>query len=238
MARFFIDKSFLELFPDIEIGVVVARGIDNRDARSTPAISAMLEQANVDAMRFLGAAVFIENKVVSVWREAFYKFRTRRGAHASIENLLKRASKGNAVGSISPLVDIYNSISLEHALPIGGEDLDTFEGDLRLTVTKGGDPFTGFGDEEDLATLPGEVAYLDDAGAVCRCFNWRDGKRTMLTPQTKNAFLIIESVDPDRSDDLRAATEDLASRVVEHLGGIAVTTYLDASAPEMTLDDR
>jgi DNA/RNA-binding domain of Phe-tRNA-synthetase-like protein len=52
------------------------------------------------------------------------------------------------VGAINPLVDIYNGISLQFALPCGMEDIDTFKGDLRLTVTNGGDPFLALGDEE------------------------------------------------------------------------------------------
>ena len=64
------------------------------------------------------------------------------------------------MGSINPLVDIYNTVSLTYALPCGGEDIDTFAGDLRLTVTQGGDAFRALGDEADSETLPGEVCYL------------------------------------------------------------------------------
>lgn len=228
--RFIIEKSFLDIFPEIKIGVVIARGIDNTGA-STDAILAELSAANAGAARHLPHDALTDNPVVAVWREAFGKFRKRKGAHASVENLLKRAKRDNGVGSINPLVDIYNAVSLEHALPVGGEDLDTFEGDLRLTITQGGDAFTGFGDDDDLSTLPGEAAYLDDAGAVCRCLNWRDGKRTMLTPETKNAFLVIESIDPSREDALHDAVETLARRTSHHLGGTTQTRYLDIDSP-------
>lgn len=44
--------------------------------------------------------------------------------------------------------------------------------------TKGGDAFTPLGeDAESDPTLPGELAYVDDAGAVCRRWNWREGVR-------------------------------------------------------------
>lgn len=232
--RFVIEKSFLDIFPQIEIGVVIARGVDN-SAPSSDEVLAALRAANAGAARHLPHDSLTDNSVVAVWRDAFGKFRKRKGAHASVENLLKRAKRDNGVGSINALVDIYNAISLEHALPVGGEDLDTFVGDLRLTITKGGDAFTGFGDDDDLATLPGEAAYLDDAGAVCRCLNWRDGKRTMLTPETRNAFLVIESVDPSRSAALREATESLAERTSRWLGGSAETRYLDISTPEIEI---
>jgi DNA/RNA-binding domain of Phe-tRNA-synthetase-like protein len=79
--------------------------------------------------------------VIAVWREAFRKFKTRKGARASIEALLKRVQNGGRIGNINPLVDIYNSISLKYGLPCGGEDMDTFSGDLRLTTADGSEPF-------------------------------------------------------------------------------------------------
>ena len=107
--------------------------------------------------------------------------------------------KGNPVGSITPSVDIYNTVSLAHALPVGGEDIDAMAGDIRLGITEGGDAFRPLGEEENAPTLEGELCYRDDAGAICRCWNWRDGERTALTDDSKKAFLIIESVDPDRA---------------------------------------
>ena len=49
------------------------------------------------------------------------------------------------MGSINPLVDIYNSISLNYGLPAGGEDIDTFAGNLRLTKAAWWRTFLGFG---------------------------------------------------------------------------------------------
>ena len=94
-----------------------------------------------------------------------------------------------------------------------------FKGDLRLTMTQGNDPFLALGDEKDDPTLPGEICYLDDAGAVCRCLNWRDGQRTMLTENTKNAFLVIESIDPNRHKDLIEALDTLAESIQKYFGG-------------------
>lgn len=68
------------------------------------------------------------------------------------------------------------------------------------------------------------MCYLDDEGAVCRCWNWRDGERTALSDNTENAFLIIENVDPARHKDLEAAVEEL-SALVQHNLGATVTTH-------------
>jgi len=222
MSQFIIEPSFWELFPQAVVGVVVAKGIDNTEEGNEnvrPDLIELLESANKEAVKYLTAPVFSENEVIRVWREAFRKFKTKKGVRSSIEALLKRVEKGNEVGTINPLVDLYNCISLRYGLPCGGEDIDTFVGDLRLTVTQGGDNFLALGDEEYDVTLPGEVCYLDDEEAVCRCWNWRDGQRTMLTEDTKNAVLIIESVDPARREVLEEAIAELARWIPQFLGG-------------------
>lgn len=238
MSRFIIEEPVWELFPELSVGAVVAKGVDNSEAKEEELkdiLAAELEKANEEAKKYLTAETLSENEVVSVWRQAYQQFKTKKGVRCSIEALLKRASKGNAVGNINPLVDIYNVISLKYALPCGGEDLDHFVGDLRLTKTEGGDEFLALGDEENDNTLPGEVCYLDDAGAVCRCFNWRDGVRTMLTEETRNAFLIIECVDPNRKDVMEKAIHELAEATRSYLGGTAEVSILTRENPAIEL---
>lgn len=238
MSKFIIEKPVWDLFPELSIGIIVAKGVDNSIAKEEELkdeLAAALEAANEDAKQYLTADTLSENEVISVWRKAYQQFKTKKGVRCSIEALLKRASKGNAVSNINPLVDIYNVISLKYALPCGGEDLDTFAGDLRLTKTEGGDEFLALGDEENDNTLPGEVCYLDDAGAVCRCFNWRDGVRTMLTENTQNAFLIIECIDPNRKDVMEKALAELAETTQKYLGGSMVASVLTKENPEVEL---
>ena len=238
MSKFVIEPKFWELFPEAAIGVVIAKGIDNTEVGNEdvrPDLIEMLEQANEEAKKHLTAEVFSENPVIQVWRKAFQKFKTKKGVRCSIEALLKRVEKGNEVGTINPLVDIYNTISLRYGLPCGGEDIDTFEGNLRLTVTEGGDNFLALGDEEYDVTLPGEVCYLDDEGAVCRCWNWRDGQRTMLTEDTVNAILVIESVDPSRRDVLSEAIVTLSGLIPKFLDGETEAVILTKDYPEIEL---
>jgi DNA/RNA-binding domain of Phe-tRNA-synthetase-like protein len=240
LSSFVVEPSFWEVFPDCEIGVLVIADLDNSEEGNLgqrSRIAADLERANELAHRHLIAPALSQNPEIAAWRDAFQKFKTKKGARSSIEALLKRVEKGRGVGPINPLVDIYNAISLEYALPCGVEDVDTFAGDLRLTVTDGGDPFQALGDEEPSETLPGEVAYLDDAGAVCRCWNWRDGQRTMLTEDTTRAIAIIESVDPARHDDLVAALASLAGRAQELMGAtVATRAIVTRHEPSISLD--
>lgn len=239
MKKFIAEPSFWELFPDSEIGILVMDNINNNPNDSNPAlvkIKELLETANREAPKYLIDPVLSQNQVVSVWREAFTKFKTKKGARSSIEALLRRIDKGNAVGSINPLVDLYNAISLTYGLPCGMEDLDTVKGNLRLTITTGGDDFLAVGDTEPDMTLPGELCYLDESGAVCRCWNWRDGQRTMLTENTKRAIAVIESVDPARHLDLMEALNELTAWAEEAgVATVTVNTIINRNNPDVEL---
>lgn len=231
--RFIIDPKLTEIFPALEIGVLVVRGLDN-----TPKPGAAFEQLLAEgvkaAARHLAAPEFAANPVVATWREAFKRFKTRKGARCSIEALLKRIANGNPVGSINPLVDIYNFISMKYGIPCGGETLAAIQGDLVLTVAEGGEPFLPLGAEADDPALPGEVIYRDGGGAVCRCFNWREAQRTMLTEATTDTILVLEQVDGTRSGDLQAALAELRDLVTGHLGGQAEMQVIKgAGAVEM-----
>lgn len=166
MKQFVTEESFWELFPEAQIGIVVAHNM-KPTAEVAPAdaaaIARALAEANGKADQHLESNTISQNEVVAVWREAYQKFKTKKGARCSIENLLKRVLKGNPVGSITPSVDIYNTVSLTHALPVGGEDIDAMDGDIRLGITEGGDAFRPLGEEEDAPTLEGELCYRDDA---------------------------------------------------------------------------
>lgn len=239
MQRFIAEDSFWELFPNAAIGVIVAH--DMKPASEIPPedtaeIAKLLGQANELANQRLTSNVISENPEVRVWREAFQKFKTKKGARCSVENLLKRVLKGNPVGSITPSVDIYNAISLKYALPVGGEDIDSFVGDFRLGITQGGDAFLPIGEDADDPTLPGELCYRDDEGAVCRCWNWRDGQRSALTDDSTNAILVMECVDPARIDDLEAALTEFADLMKRYFGAtIEQRVIIDRAHPELVI---
>ena len=226
MRKFIIEDLFWELFPQAKIGIVIAENISNLYVHKQ-VYSDMLADAHKEALKHLESDILGENKVIKVWREAFQKFKTKKGARSSIEALLKRVSKGNVIGNINPLVDIYNSCSLIYALPNGGEDIDKFEGDIRLTFADGNEAFVTLGSEKSEPPLIDELVYKDDAGAICRCWNWREAVRTMLTEDTKNAFLCIESVDFERYDAFNTALDYLKDNVTQKLGGECRVFVLD-----------
>jgi DNA/RNA-binding domain of Phe-tRNA-synthetase-like protein len=235
MKKFVIEDSFWSLFPDAKIGIVVCNGIDN-SIKDKEQFAEMISKGETEALKYLQDAEFSNNRVIKVWREAFQKFKTKKGARASIEALLKRVQNGNHIGTINPLVDIYNSISLKYALPCGGEDIDKFVGDIKLTTAVGNEEFIPLGADENSPPYEGEIVYKDDNGAICRCWNWREAVRTMLTENTRNAFMCIESVDKDRSEEFENALNELAANVQGNLGGTCKISVLDINNKELVIE--
>ena len=233
--KFVIKDDFWQLFPDAKIGIIVCNGIDN-SIKKEDQYSDLLRESEKEISKYLPDPDFSKNRVIAVWRDAFSKFKTKKGARSSIEALLKRVNKGNQIGNINPLVDIYNSISLKYAMPCGGEDIDKFVGNIVLTKAIGNEEFITYGGEdENESPLPGEICYKDDKGAICRCWNWREGVRTMLTEDTKNAFMIIEMVDPTREEELKAALNELSALIHDNLGGKNRIEILDINKKKVNL---
>ncbi|WP_415334549.1 B3/4 domain-containing protein [Clostridium perfringens] len=231
MKKFIIEDDFWELFPNAKIGIITCNGIDNT-IKDENQYKDILSQGEKEALSHLTNGEFSSNEVIKVWRDAFKKFKTKKGARSSIEALLKRVSTGKGLGTINPLVDIYNSISLKYAMPCGGENMDKFIGDIRLTKATGDESFITLGSDKSEPPYEGELVYKDDEGAICRCWNWRESVRTMLTEDTKNAFLCIELVDENREKDFENALKELSQLVEENLGGKSEISILHINNKE------
>ncbi len=234
MKKFIIEDDFWVIFPNSKIGIVTCYDIDN-SIKNKDRYENMISSSEKEVSKHLQNEEFSSNEVIKVWRDAFKKFKTKKGARSSIEALLKRVSSGKNLGTINPLVDIYNSISLRYALPCGGEDIDTFVGDIRLTKAVGDESFITLGTDKSEPPYEGEIVYKDDDGAICRCWNWRESVRTMLTEDTKNAFLCIELVDEKRVEAFENALKDLSNLVQENLGGTCSISILDINNKELLI---
>jgi DNA/RNA-binding domain of Phe-tRNA-synthetase-like protein len=234
MKKFLIEDDFWNIFPDTKIGIVLASNINN-SAHNASTFETMLRKAEVSAKSHLTKDILSENEVIREWREAYQKFKTKKGARSSIEALLNRVSKGNPINLINPLVDIYNSISLTYGLPCGGEDIDTFVGNVKLTKANGSEHFITLGTDENSPPLENEIVYKDDAGAICRCWNWRESVRTMLTEKTKHAFLCIELLDGAKMKTLESALAELEHNIQDYLSGSCKIHILDINNREIII---
>jgi DNA/RNA-binding domain of Phe-tRNA-synthetase-like protein len=233
--RLIISEAVFSRFPGAVLGVAVARGIDN--SGENVELTAWLREVRAGVRaRFEGLPV-TEHPNVAVWREAYRLFGGKPKEHrSSIENLVRRVLKGEAIPHINRLVDIYNAVSLETLLPAGAEDLDAMEGDLKLTIASGEEPPVRLlGEPEARPPRAGEVIYRDQAGVVCRRWNGKEADRTKLTERTRHAVAVVEGLPPIAPSAVAAAIEAIALRTRTHCGGTVTTAILDRLRPSVEL---
>jgi DNA/RNA-binding domain of Phe-tRNA-synthetase-like protein len=187
-----VSSQITAAWPGYEVAVVIADGIRNGPSdRASERLLAAAERA----ARESGLERAADDPRIAAWRSVFSEFGSKPSRYpCSAESLLARVLKGGELPRVNALVDTYNAVSLRHVIPVGGEDLDQLEGDLRLVRA------------ED-----GEVVWRDDAGVTCRRWNWRQEPRTQLTESTTRAFFVFDGLPPQRA--LAAAVGEL----IEHL---------------------
>ncbi|HEX3526150.1 MAG TPA: phenylalanine--tRNA ligase beta subunit-related protein [Thermoanaerobaculia bacterium] len=235
MTALRVTSDIFDKFPAVVLGVVIAHGIDNSGEDAD--ILKQLRAEEESVRRRLAGAQLSEHPRIAPWREAYRAFGAKPKDHpSSIENLVRRVLKGNAVPHINTLVDAYNTISLRWLVPVGGEDLAAVQGDVLLTIATADEkPALLLGEAEPRAPHPGEVLYKDDLGALCRRWNWKEADRTKLTATTRHAFLVIEGLPPVPRADIETATQDLAALVRTACGGEVTTALVDRARPEVEL---
>jgi DNA/RNA-binding domain of Phe-tRNA-synthetase-like protein len=116
---------------------------------------------------------------------------------------------GDGLPRISALVDLYNAVSVRHAVPVGGEDLGHVVPPVRLTFACGDEPF------DEGGVKPGEVVWRDAVGVTCRRWNWRQGVRTRLTEATTRAYFLFDALPPLTDMELAAAMDELVACLCE-----------------------
>jgi DNA/RNA-binding domain of Phe-tRNA-synthetase-like protein len=230
-----VTPEIFAAFPDTVLGIVIAHGIDNTGEPAGVLADLRQEEARVREA-FAGISI-PDHPHIAPWREAYRRFGAKpKDYPSSIENLVRRVAKGHVLPHINTLVDLYNTISLRYLVPVGGEDLDRIEGDVRLAIAGEDEPpVCLLGEPEERAPRPGEVIYKDDVGAICRRWNWKEADRTKLTPDTRNAFLVIEGLPPVGREKVAEAAEALAGLVRTHCGGEVRTALVDRDEPEVLL---
>jgi membrane peptidoglycan carboxypeptidase len=80
------------------------------------------------------------------------------------------------------------------------------------------------------------AAFLGGANLPGTDFDRPDGVRTALSDDSQNAFLVIECVDENRVDDLRAAVDEFAQLMERYLGAtIEAKEIITRENPEMVI---
>ncbi len=231
-----VDASVFELRPDYRAMLLAVDGLT--PGPSDQASEALLQAAEEAAGQVLRDRSVDELPHVAAWREAYRAFGAKpQRTRNSLEALLRRTASG--LPRVNRLTDIYNAVSMQHQVPLGGEDLSRYTGAPRLVRATGSEPFDTVADGTVVIDHPdpGEVVWCDAAGVTCRRWNWRQARRTQLSHETTTALFILDALDPMTGEQLQAATDELISHLTRLGPDVQVVRRLitpsaPSSAPE------
>ena len=225
-----IHPGVFEQFPGYCWGKVICWDVDNR--RGLEEATLLLRDVEARVRQDESLADVVAHPKIAAWRQAFSQFGARPSKYqASVEALVRRARRGDALPPINALVALYNALSLRFLVPVGGDDLDLVSGGLHLRAAKGDEPFKPLGADEEEPPEAGEIVYVDDAKVLCRRWSWRGGEPSKISPATRNAVLNVHGLAPATLDEVTRATETLATLVRQVCGGASTWYVLDQDRP-------
>ncbi|KVE35568.1 B3/B4 domain-containing protein [Burkholderia sp. TSV86] len=166
---------------------------------------------------------------LAAWADVFRKFGAKpQRTPPSAEALRKRVLRDGSLPSIDPVVDLYNAISIQYAIPVGGENFAAYAGMPRLVIANGTEPFDTVKDGAPARETPeaGEAVWRDDLGVTCRRWNWRQGIRTRLNADARQMWFILESLSAMPLEALHEAGDRLIDGLRLMMPGAVIDTKL------------
>ena len=157
---------------------------------------------------------------IVAWRAAFRKFgadptKTR----SSGEAIARRVQKGGEIPRINTIVDVYNCISALHTIPVGGQDAEKISGAIALRLAHGDERFVPLGSQTPEPVDKNEVIYSDSQKILCSKWNYRDCEDAKISGETKKFMLFVDGAPGIEREKVRAAAEELASRLSSLVAG-------------------
>jgi DNA/RNA-binding domain of Phe-tRNA-synthetase-like protein len=225
-------------FRAFRVAVALLRGLEQGE-RASAGIAAFVSAAEADALALLADRAPADLPEIQAWRAAYRAFGSKKTSYRnSCEALLRRLGQEGKLPRVLPLVDLYNALSVKYRIPVGADDLAKLVPSLAFRPARPGDSFFDLASEppRDDPPPPGEIVYADAEKCLCRRWNWRQDARSRVTAETRDAVVVLQTLEADGAERLSAAAEDLAREAAAHLGASCRWAIASAEMPEVGLE--
>lgn len=229
--KFIVRPEIFEKLPDLYVGVVVAKEVDN--SQDYPKINELLNKYMKFSQEKFDGVNVKQNEEIIPYREGFRKIGINPNRYpCSAEALFKRLSKVKDLPHINPLVDLNNAISLKYTLPMGTHSLDGIEDNIMMRVAQPGDNFIPLGTDKIEEPDEEEVVYAVGKDVRTRRWTWRQSEHGKITNETHDVFFPIDGFTDVNKDIVNKARTDLAMKIAEIFGVKTQVGYVDRNHPE------
>jgi DNA/RNA-binding domain of Phe-tRNA-synthetase-like protein len=215
-------QELFEKFPAASIHGVVVGQLDLVSEKTAQAWKVKAQQSVADSG--IRAEQLVEVPEIREWRNAFQAFGLKPSKYrSSIEQLYRRALKGDIIETRLPLVNLYCYFSLIHRTPMGAYDLQKTSGNIAIRPALAGEEFQAIGEKQAIRSDGEVIVYADQNGIICWGWNHRDCARTCLSADTRRAIFFADSV----TESTRAKAEE-AIRVLSEVLSSSSCTKIDS----------
>jgi len=230
--KFVVAEEVFEKLDNVCFGIVVARGIKNREQND--GVEKCLEMSiRAIEKKFENAKVKEAEEIVP-YRDAFTKLSINPNKFmSSIEAMASRIGKKKGFPQINTAVDLGNAISLKYLVPLGAHDIDSAEGDIGVRFSVQGDRFIPFGEAEEEILEAGELIYSVGDNVKTRRWIWRQSEQGKVTEESKNIFFPIDGFSDCNYQSVISARDELASLLQQLLGCAVTVGFVDKHNREM-----
>ena len=231
--KLIISSEIFKKFPKLHVGIVIAKDINN--SGSDEKIYHLLKEIEDFIKLNFVPEQLAKHPMISPWRTAYSEFGAKPSKyHSSVEALMRRILKGQEIPKVNKLVDAYNYLSLKHLIPMGADDLDKVQGDIKFTIAKGDEIFYPLNSDGVDHPDKGEVIYRDEKQVLCRRWNWRDSDKTKIDDKTKNAVVYIEGIPPVTKEKLEEVCKETVEVIKMFCNGEIAYHILDMGNSEVS----
>lgn len=230
MRKFIVDSKVFETLPHYCLGVIAAKGVDNRAMNAR--IEAMLDaQAEKFAQENQGTNVR-ELPNVKAYRDAFTALGMNPNKFmCSIEALTKRVQKGAKLPHINSVVDLGNALSVKYQFSMGAHDLRRLDADIEVRFSAPEDHFLPMSEAEPETMPEGELVYVSGHTVKTRRWIWRQSDDGKITEDTCDVFFPIDGFADVNRDQVLQARDELAEILRDEFHCEVKTGYVDKDNP-------
>ena len=231
--KFSVSKEVFEKMDDVCFGVIVARGINNKDNAK---ISKMLENSIESAEKKFDDKKAKEIEEIINYRQSLQDLGINPNKFmCSIEAIMTRILKKKGFPSINPIVDLGNAVSIKNIVTLGAHDISDLRDDICIRFSKKGDKFVAFGAKEEEELEDGELIYCVGNEVRTRRWIWRQSEKGKITEKTTDVFFPIDGFKNKNYDNVVNAMNELVELLQEHFECQIKFGIVDKNNPEFEL---
>lgn len=228
--KFSVSKEVFEKMDNVCFGVIVARGVNNKENKK---IAKILEDNIASAeVKFKDKKAKEIDEIID-YRNSLLKLGINPNKFmCSIEAIMTRILKKKGFPSINPIVDLGNAVSIKNVVTLGAHDIGSLKDDICIRFSKKGDKFVAFGSKEEEELEDGELIYCVGNEVRTRRWIWRQSEKGKITEETTDIFFPIDGFKDKNYNSVINAMNELVELLQENFECQIKFGVVDVNNPE------